>query len=268
MASLAFRAERAGDAGRVETALPNPWQWDAFSSVGFQAFLAVLLSISLLALAHVAMPAVARFLVTILTTWAHEAVGHYGIAFAGGGQGLDIDIRPDGSGEATVTTTSPLHALLVNGAGLVLPACLAGVLLYVGLTRKGTSLSLAVLAAGLGMVAYLHIDDDKILLALSAWAAVAGIIAISPASGLVKAITVLFIAFALSLGVLQSVDYAFADMIGDPAERASDTRKIADALGASIDDVGQALILLMVVPYAVSLLFALNWIRRHTRRTH
>lgn len=250
---------------RMGYRLPNPWRWDPFGSIAWQAVLAAMLAAALLAVVHLVIPPAAGFMVQVLQTWAHET-SHYGVAIVGGGQGSDIVIDADGSGHTKVSVASPYHAILVHAAGLILPAWLAAFMVYAGITRKANTGLLVALAVGVALVAYFHAEDEKVLLALSVWAGLAFVIGVSPASGLVKAVAVLFIAFTLTLGVLGSLDYAFVDYIDGNTNRPSDTQAIADALGTSdLQTVGNALVIFMIAGYVIAMFFAINWVVRHTR---
>jgi len=245
--------------------LPNPWRWNLFASIAWQAILAAMLAGALLIIVHLIVPPAARVMVQMLQTWAHET-SHYGIAIIGGGQGSNITIDADGSGHAKVSVVSSFHAILVHAAGLILPAWLAAFMLYAGITRKGNTGQLVTIAIGIALVAYFHTDDEKVLLALTVWAGLAFVIGVSPASGLVKAVAVLFIAFTLTLGVLGSVDYAFVDYIEGDQSRPSDAQAIADALGTDdLRTVGSTLVAFMSAGYVIATFFAINWVARHTR---
>lgn len=250
---------------RMGYRLPNPWQWDPFASIAWQAILAAMLAAALLVVAHLVIPPAARFMVQVLQTWVHET-SHYGVAIIGGGQGEDIAISADGSGHVKVLVTSPYHAILVHAAGLILPAWLAAFMVYAGITRKVNTGLLVALAIGVALVAYFYVEDEKVLLALSVWAGLAFVIGVSPASGLVKAVAVLFVAFSLTLGALASFDYAFVDYIDGDPNRPSDTQAIADALGTSdLPTIGNTLVIFMIGGYVIAMFFAVNWVARHTR---
>lgn len=250
---------------RMGYRLPNPWRWDPFGSIAWQAVLATMIAVALLAGAHLVIPPAAGFMVQVLQTWAHE-ISHFGVAIIGGGQGSDIVINADGSGHAKVSVASPYHAILVHAAGLILPAWLAAFMVYAGITRRANTGLLVALTVGIALVAYFYADDEKVLLALSVWAGLSFVIGVSPASGLVKAVVVLFIAFTLTLGALGSFDYAFINYIDGDPNRPSDAQAIADTLGTNdLQTVGNTLVIFMIAGYVIAAFFAVNWVVRHTR---
>ncbi|MDJ0630499.1 MAG: M50 family metallopeptidase [Rhodobacter sp.] len=202
-------------------------------------------------------------IVRVLTATLHEG-GHYLAAIATGAKAFGMTINVDGSGHVSIGTTDPLQAILTAASGMLTVALVSAVFLYSGLTRIGMHVFLATIGLLCIVLCVLVAEDPEVSLVLLCVGAITLFVGYMPGGAFLKSICLLYLAFVLFLGVLASVPYAYAEFTSlQPEPKPSDSKIIADALGAEIQYVGNALVGLMVLIYATSAIFVAAWLHQN-----
>lgn len=234
-----------------------PWKWGAFS-LGWQAFFAAALALAVLLLMHALAPGATHHAIMTAYVAFHEMFHALG-AIIQNGTVYDISITSSHSGAVKTTSADPV---LTAAAGIVGPAWLAAILVFLATTRTALSFALALMALCLFFAGVFAADDTPTKWALYGAAAI-GALGLSPMGPFLKSTALHIYGFSMCWGVLSSLGYLKETYINNDPDLPSDVQIIANALESThTTEVQRVLILAMLLGAALAIIAITNWFAR------
>lgn len=242
---------------------PPPWNWNVFGSIRWQAFLSAATAFAFFGLAFAVLGPAQNAIVRVLSAAIHE-VGHFLAALATGAQALGMKVNANGSGHAVIATSSPLQSILTAASGMLMVALVASFLGYSGLTRRWMHAQLAAIGTLSLVLCALVAEEPVVCLVFLGVGGLAVFIAYMPGVAFLKSVATLYIAIVLTYGLLLNLGYAYAESVpAEPEPIPSDSQIIATALEVDVLYVGNTLLGLIALIFAVAAILVASWLQRN-----
>lgn len=225
--------------------------------------MATITAVVIIAAAYVLSPNLVSLAFSANYAWAHE-LGHVIATLAAGGSVDNVSMSVEASSPSEYRAVTDLHSVTIAAVGMLGPAVLSSLLIFVGLTRCGLHVCLFIFSIVMTATAWTWVMPDDINLLLICLAFFVFLVTMLPLNAFVAATVALAVGFILGIGVLGSLNTLYAAQYGGLVDQPTDSQIIADILGTKgLSQVGNTLAILMFLPYAVCLALTAFWHDRH-----